>query len=306
MTLREACERGMHILLEAGVLDAGLDAWLLLEHVSQVSRAMYYALPDKAMTAREEEIYFDYIEKRAQHIPLQHLTGVQEFMGLEFQVNEHVLIPRQDTEILVESALKVIETKEKTAVASKQGEGTYRLLDMCTGSGCILLSILHYAGKYPGINLKGTGADTSGKALEVAKRNAQCLHIQAGFLCSDLFEQITGRYEMIVSNPPYIRTDVIDTLQEEVKNHDPMLALDGKEDGLYFYRKIIDEAGRYLTEDGYLIFEIGADQGEAVRSMMCQAGYRDVIVKKDLAGLDRVVIGVYDIFTKTELPCEKG
>lgn len=296
MTLKEAYQRGKDVLVKAGTSDADLDAWLLLEHVSKVSRAMYYAAPDKPMTQEEESRYLHYIERRAQQIPLQHLTGVQEFMGLEFQVNEHVLIPRQDTELLAEEALKIIA---KAAGESRGGTfgpsgGAYRLLDMCTGSGCILLSILHHAGKSTGMNVEGTGADISKKALETAQANAESLHIQAKFLYSDLFEQITGQYEMIVSNPPYIRTDVIETLQEEVKSHDPMLALDGKEDGLYFYRRIIDEADKYLTKGGSLMFEIGADQGEAVSTMMGCAGYHNVIVKKDLAGLDRVVIGVYD------------
>lgn len=297
MTLKEAYQQGKDVLVKTGTPDADLDAWLLLEYVSKVSRAMYYAVPDKPMTQDEERQYWYYIERRAQHIPLQHLTGVQEFMGLEFQVNEHVLIPRQDTELLVEEALKIIEeaAKGRPEDVFESAGGGYRLLDMCTGSGCILLSILHHAGTSAKRKMEGTGADISKKALETARANADSLHIQAEFLCSDLFEQVTGRYEMIVSNPPYIRTDVIETLQEEVKNHDPMLALDGKEDGLHFYRKIIKASDKYLTKGGCLMFEIGADQGEAVSSMMCCAGYHNVIVKKDLAGLDRVVIGVYDI-----------
>lgn len=297
MTLKEAYQQGKDVLVKTGTPDADLDAWLLLEYVSKVSRAMYYAVPDKPMTQEEESQYLYYIERRAQHIPLQHLTGVQEFMGLEIQVNEHVLIPRQDTELLVEEALKIIGEAAKGRQEGTFGPagGEYRLLDMCTGSGCILLSILHHTGKSAKIKMEGTGADISQKALETARANAESLHIQAEFLHSDLFEQVTGRYEMIVSNPPYIRTDVIETLQEEVKNHDPMLALDGKEDGLHFYRRIIKAADKHLTKGGCLMFEIGADQGEAVSSMMCCAGYHNVIVKKDLAGLDRVVAGVYDI-----------
>ncbi|PWJ50909.1 peptide chain release factor N(5)-glutamine methyltransferase [Faecalicatena contorta] len=296
MTLKEAYQQGKDVLVKTGTPDADLDAWLLLEYVSKISRAMYYAIPDKPLTQDEESQYLHYIERRAQHIPLQHLTGVQEFMGLEFQVNEHVLIPRQDTELLAEEALKIIgeAVKGRPEGTFEPAGGRYRLLDMCTGSGCILLSILHHAGKSAKMKIKGTGADISQKALETAQANADSLHIQAEFLCSDLFEQVTGQYEMIVSNPPYIRTDVIETLQEEVKNHDPILALDGKEDGLHFYRRIIEAADKYLTKGGCLVFEIGADQGEAVSSMMGCAGYHNVIVKKDLAGLDRVVTGVYD------------
>ena len=295
MTLQEARHRGSRILQKSGILEADLDAQLLLEHVTKVSLAMYYAMPEKAMTPEEEKKYFAYIDKRARHIPLQHITGTQEFMGLKFQVNEDVLIPRQDTEVLVEEALKLVEI----SVKKKQGnvptdKGMFRMLDMCTGSGCILLSILHYAGRFTEVQLEGTGVDISEKALAVASANADTLHVPAEFFFSDLFERVTGHYQMIVSNPPYIRTDVIETLQKEVRWHDPVLALDGKGDGLYFYRKIIEASGGYLTKGGYLLFEIGADQGESVAALMWHLGYRDVAVKKDLAGLDRVVIGVYD------------
>lgn len=288
MTIKEARQRGSRILKEAGISEADLDAQLLLEYISKIGLAMYYAMPEKALTPDEEEKYFACIKIRAQHIPLQHITGIQEFMGLNFQVNEDVLIPRQDTEVLVEEALKLIET-----TAAKTGE-MFRLLDMCTGSGCILLSILQYVEKSTKVHIEGIGVDISEKALAVASKNSETLHIPAEFCLSDLFQQVTGHYQMIVSNPPYVRTNVIETLQEEVKYHDPVLALDGKEDGLYFYRKITEASGRYLTKGGHLLFEIGADQGEAVQSLMSLWGYREVTVKKDLSGLDRVVIGVYD------------
>lgn len=300
MTLREAYQRGEVLLTEAGITDARLDAWYLLEHVSGVSRAMYYTMPDKILTEVQEKQYIGFVEKRAQRIPLQHLTGTQEFMGLEFRVNEHVLIPRQDTETLVEEAIRFIHKyKEKScgALAGNicgKNEKIFRLLDMSTGSGCILLSILHEIRKEEKMRIQGTGTDVSEKALETARENAESLHIRADFLHSDLFDKVEGTYQMIVSNPPYIRTDVIKTLQEEVRQHDPLLALDGKEDGLYFYREIVDKARRFLVSGGCLLFEIGADQGEAVQSMMCEAGYTHVAVKKDLAGLDRVVSGVYD------------
>lgn len=303
MTLREAFQRGEELLTEAGITDARLDAWYLLEHVSGVGRAMYYAMPDKILTEVQEKQYIDFIEKRAQRNPLQHLTGTQEFMGLEFRVNEHVLIPRQDTETLVEESIRFIRKyKEKscgvsagiTGSSRRENEKAFRLLDMCTGSGCILLSILHEIRKEKKLLIEGTGADVSEKALETARENAESLHIRADFLHSDLFDRVEGNFQMIVSNPPYIRTDVIETLQEEVRQHDPLLALDGKEDGLYFYREIVDTARRFLVSGGCLLFEIGADQGEAVQSMMCEAGYTHVAVKKDLAGLDRVVSGVYD------------
>lgn len=306
MTLQEAYQKGENRLAGAGITDARLDAWYLLEYVSGVGRAMYYAMPDKLLTEAQEKQYTDYIERRAQRIPLQHLTGTQEFMGLEFQVNEHVLIPRQDTEVLVEEALGAAEKYMEhmsCSYAGNRGAGdgcedarkTFRLLDMCTGSGCILLSMLHYISKNKQMQSKGLGVDVSEKALETARANADALHIDADFLHSDLFEQVEGSFQMIVSNPPYIRTDVIETLQEEVKGHDPVLALDGRADGLYFYRKIVREAKHCLVSGGSLLFEIGADQGEAVSAMMWEAGYSRVSVKKDLAGLDRVVWGVYDV-----------
>lgn len=295
MTLREACRMGAGVLTEAGIEEASLDAWYLLEYVTGISRAMYLADGGRELAPEQEEKYLSLIGKRAERVPLQHLTGVQEFMGLEFLVNEWVLIPRQDTEILVETALEILEQ-----------EPVARVLDMCTGSGCILLSILKLTGEKrsmqkAGIHpiqesacITGVGADISEEALCVARQNAGRLGVDAEFLQSDVFSEVTGSFQMIVSNPPYIRTSEIEALQEEVKGHDPYLALDGKEDGLYFYRKIIAESGQYLLPGGYLLFEIGCDQAAEVSAMMEQAGYREVAVKKDLAGLDRVVFGVYD------------
>ena len=197
-------------------------------------------------------------------------------MGYPFYVDEHVLIPRQDTETLAEEALKVL----------KPG---MRVLDLCTGSGCILISLMKMCE-----GLYGTGSDISEEALEVARKNACRLEVNATFIRSSLFEHISGRYDLIVSNPPYIRTSVIQELQEEVRLHDPFIALDGKEDGLYFYREIIKAGGGYLKPGGYLMFEIGYDQGTEVASLMEKHGYRNIMVKKDLAGLDRVVSGMYN------------
>jgi release factor glutamine methyltransferase len=218
------------------------------------------------------------IEKRALRIPLQHITGVQEFMGLEFKVNEHTLIPRQDTEILVEEAMR------------HMCDGM-RLLDMCTGSGCILLSLLKYSNECEGI-----GVDISENALVVARENALRLGLDATFLAGNLFEPVEGRglFDMIVSNPPYIETSVIPTLMPEVREHEPLNALDGSEDGLYFYREIVDKAINYLRKGGYLFFEIGYNQGKAVSKLMCDAGFCQINIIKDYAGLDRVVMGIVD------------
>ena len=305
MTLRTGYTEAKKLLEESGIEEASLDAWLLLEHVTGISRASYYADPDREMSPDEWRRYSELVGRRAERVPLQHITGTQEFMGLVFEVNEHVLIPRQDTEILVEQALGFIKSGKVPAAENSRT----RILDMCTGSGCILLSVMHWAESYrqkalrragdtarggekQDIIIEGTGADISPKALAVAEKNARRLGISAGFVESDLFGAVRGKYGMILSNPPYIRTDEIKDLQEEVRLHDPVIALDGREDGLYYYRRIVRESRSYLEEGGVLLFEIGCDQAEAVSGLMRGAGFSEITVKKDLAGLDRVVSGV--------------
>ena len=281
LTLTQLYREGAKQLEEAGISDAVLDAWYLLEYITGVSKALYFADPGKEVTSEKAEKYRAYIQRRSEHIPLQHITGEQEFMGYPFYVNEHVLIPRQDTEILVEEALKVIRPGME-------------ILDMCTGSGCILLSILKMEKERCSVSdLNGTGIDISEEALKVAEKNRERLGVKAAFVQSDLFEHIPkgDKYDVIVSNPPYIQTSVIEGLEEEVRLHDPYIALDGKEDGLFFYRKITENAEAYLKPQGWLMFEIGYDQAEAVSNLMKIAGFDQIIVKKDLAGLDRVVSG---------------
>lgn len=274
MNYRSLYETGKERLEKAGIEEAALDARLLLEFVCHTGRNDLLAHGDREVEKEREARYRELIGKRSRHIPLQHLTGVQEFMGLEFAVSEHVLIPRQDTEILVEEVMRNLH------------DG-FRILDMCTGSGCILLSLLHYSN-----DCRGVGADLSGEALTVARKNAESLgETGAVFVQSDLFDRVEGEFEIIVSNPPYIRSDVIGTLMEEVRLHEPLTALDGGEDGLYFYRKIVEESSRYLCRGGWLFFEIGYDQREAVMALMEKAGFKDVTAVKDFAGLDRVVYG---------------
>lgn len=278
MIYRECYEKGRDLLEDAGLEEAALDARLLLEHVCGTNRNDLLVHGDREVTTEQQEQYFDAIRRRRERIPLQHITGVQEFMGLEFMVNEHVLVPRQDTEILVEEVMK------------DEYDGS-RILDMCTGSGCILISLLHYSNW-----CEGVGADISFKALEVAEQNASKLlprEKRPTFIESDLFEKIEGTFDIIVSNPPYIRTAVIDTLMPEVREHEPMQALDGLEDGLFFYRKIVKEAPMYLKKGGRLYFEIGHDQGAEVRALLVNAGFGQVRVIKDYAGHDRVVCGNY-------------
>ena len=280
MTYRECYEQGCRTLQAAGIEEAALDARLLLEAVCSTDRNDLLVHGEQPVAPEAEEKYLNWIRQRAEHIPLQQLTGEQDFMGLTFSVNEHVLIPRQDTEILVEEVLKELH------------DGM-RILDMCTGSGCILLSLLHYSN-----DCEGLGVDLSAEALEVAGRNVLKVLTpekaeHAHFLQSDLFEKVEGKFEIIVSNPPYIASAEVEKLMPEVRDHEPRMALDGTEDGLHFYRRIIEEAGKHLVSSGMLFFEIGYDQGQAVSELMRTEGYCEVQVVQDYAGLDRVVLGTY-------------
>lgn len=285
-TYKEVLEDGTRLLNSAAIEEAGLDAWLLLEYTADISRAWYYAHMDEDLDEQKEARYLELCAKRAQHIPLQHITGRAYFMGYEFYVDERVLVPRQDTEVLVETALAHLKDCRNP-----------KILDMCTGSGCILLSLLLERS-----DASGTGVDVSEGALIVAKRNRANLQLEnrAEFVQSDLFsadyfEKNSGNtvaeYDMLISNPPYIPSGEIPGLMEEVRSHDPVLALDGKEDGLFFYREITAQAGKYLRSGGWLMYEIGCDQGTSVSEIMKENDFVNVEVIQDLAGLDRVVIG---------------
>lgn len=263
---------------EADIEEAELDARLLLEFVCGTDRNTLLVHGERDVSEEEYGRYCGLIERRAAHVPLQHLTGEQDFMGLTFLVNKDVLVPRQDTEVLVEEAMKHLH------------DGM-RILDLCTGSGCILLSLLHYSN-----DCEGVGVDLSARALSVAGKNYEIQRTQrpdmkARFLEGNLFEGLEDRFDMIVSNPPYIKTDVIDTLMPEVREYEPVMALDGGTDGLVFYRRIAGDAGAYLNGGGMLFFEIGCEQAADVCKIMEAAGFREVEVVKDFAGLDRVVYG---------------
>lgn len=274
MTNRQILIEAENILQSAGIDDYKSDAWLLFEHMFGMNRTSYLMKADSEASDKVSE-YMDAIKERATRKPLQHITGVQEFYGLEFVVNENVLIPRQDTEILVEQAIGIIKNNES------------RVLDMCTGSGCIAITI--------GSNCRNadvTGVDISAEALKVSCANKEKISVDnVDFIQSNLFENINDKFDVIVSNPPYIESDVIDTLMQEVKDFEPRLALDGEADGLKFYREITKESLRYIKPGGYLLYEIGHNQGEAVSDIMKENGYTSVKVLKDLAGLDRVVVG---------------
>lgn len=279
MTYREAYQAGRERLASAGIDEAEIDARLLLEYVCGTDRNQLIVYGQEPVREEELQRYQKLVKQRANRIPLQHLTGVQSFMGLDFQVNEHVLIPRQDTEILVEEVLRHLH------------DGM-QILDLCTGSGCILISLMRYSN-----DCQGIGADISPEALKVAVENAKRLipEEEIRFVESNLYERVEGMFDIIVSNPPYIPAGIIETLMPEVRDHEPRLALDGSEDGLIFYRRIINECREHLKGGGMLFFEIGFDQGADVRELMEQAGFLEVEVSKDYAGLDRVVSGILSL-----------
>ncbi|MCD7813481.1 MAG: peptide chain release factor N(5)-glutamine methyltransferase [Lachnospiraceae bacterium] len=304
-SLRVACTAAEQYLAARGIEDAAVDAWYLLEYVTGVSRARYLADRDKSMKEEQRDAYAALVTQRGAHIPLQHLTGEQEFMGLPFLVSEAVLIPRQDTETLVELALEKIKASLRSdAVPGKNKAGQnadlpreekdrYRVLDLCTGSGCIAVSIAKLCERMPEV----CASDLSADALAVARENARRLGVDVRFFQSDLFTQITKPaegFDLIVSNPPYIRTRVIEELSEEVRLHEPRMALDGGMDGLEFYRRIVCESRDYLRSGGWLLLEIGYDQGTEVADLLRRYGFSQVRVSKDLAGNDRVAEGIYD------------
>lgn len=299
MTYRELCRYGEAFLKERGVKDCKVDAWLLMEYVAGFDRTAYFMRANEAIEENHKTKYLELLEQRGKRIPLQHLTKEQEFMGLKFKVNEHVLIPRQDTEILVDTAIAVLEKKMQERVQKGQiSKDTMNLtvLDMCTGSGCIPISIEKMLEQTYGSNMLSLcmGVDVSAKALHVAKENGEILEAKTKWTKSDLFAEVEGTFDVITSNPPYIKTAVIEELEEEVRLHDPRLALDGKEDGLYFYKRIVSECIPFLKENGWILFEIGHDQAEDVSAILRQKGFTYIGVKKDLAGLDRVVFAMYN------------
>ncbi len=279
MTYQEMLNMGEKILEKEQIAEARIDAWRLLEMICKIDRNFYYLHMDDDATEEQLSGYRIALKKRAEHVPLQYIIGETEFMGLRFKVNSSVLIPRQDTETLVEEVLKAVKPGMK-------------VLDLCTGSGCIIISILHYA---PDITAYAT--DISKQALNVAKENAKLNESKVNFERSDLFDNVTGSFDLIVSNPPYIKSLDIPNLMPEVGQFEPPEALDGKEDGLYFYRKIIAECGSYLNPGGSIFFEIGADQGSAVSDMLREAGFSDVRVIRDLSRNDRVATGKWHVTT---------
>ena len=278
LTYRQMCHNGAAILADAGITDAEYDSFALLEYITGMDRTAYILNGSKSVPEDIAERYDAVIDRRSSHIPLQHITGQAWFYGRSFNVNSDVLVPRQDTEVLVSEALKVINAKDS-------------VLDMCTGSGCIIITLA--LEKKLG---RALGADISEAALKVAAGNREKLGADdVTFVKSNIFSDINVNdeelFDVIVSNPPYIATGEIETLTEEVRIHDPYIALDGLEDGLHFYRKITQQSMNYIKSGGWLLYEIGCTQAHDVSDIMSEYGYSNIKVIKDLAGLDRVVMG---------------
>ena len=283
MRYDEAIKAGSERLALSGIEEANLDARLLLEKACDTDAATLYSHPEREVSDEEYAVFTNMIERREARIPLQHITEIAPFMGLDFKVNSNVLIPRADTETLVEEALKI----------RMDGD---RILDMCTGSGCILISVLNYSN-----DCEGVGVDISRKALEIAKENADAMlkdkedDTRYSFVESNLFDKVEGKFDLILSNPPYIATDIIPTLMPEVSKHEPFIALDGKNDGLWFYERIVERLEEFLKPGGSVVFEIGYDQGERVSELLKNKGFAGVEIIKDYAGMDRVVKGTMPI-----------
>lgn len=266
-------------LKEAGIEENQIDCWLLAEHFLGVSRQDIFIEPEKKVSEADAEKYMTGVQLRLNHVPLQHITGHQQFLDFDFLVNENVLIPRPETELLVEQVVCYIDEE----MSDKKNR--IKVLDMCTGSGCIAISVDRLCEK-----ADVTAVDISEKALETAKENNDRNNGNVSFVKSDLFENIKEKYDIIISNPPYIPSGDMEELMEEVRAHEPHLALDGSDDGLKFYRKICKMAREFLNADGKIFFEIGFDQGETVPELLRMNGFTNIQVLKDFAGNDRMVI----------------
>lgn len=289
MKTRILVKEGEYQLSKAFCMDPKIDAQELYCYLTGLDKVSLFLKAEEEVDPETEEEYMELIRRRAERIPLQHITGVQEFMGYTFRVNPHVLIPRQDTETLVTEAAKTIQStpREKLSFFEKlKGRKEWDVLDLCCGSGAVGISLAKICS-----NVKVTATDISAEAVATAEANAEDLRVKVRFLTGDMFEPVKGRkFDMIVSNPPYIRTNMISILQEEVKDHEPLNALDGGRDGLDFYRTIVEKAADFLKPEGFLLVEIGHDQGEDLRKMLKDSGkYSPAVVIKDLPGRDRVV-----------------
>lgn len=280
-TVKKCLSFGKTFLKNAEIESYSIDAEILLMEVLNFSKVQLFTKDDYVLSKDENKKYIELLNKRKNFMPVQYITNKCEFMGLDFKVNNHTLIPRSDTEILVECAIKFIEENNfKTAI------------DIGTGSGAISVSIAKYCK-----NINVTAVDISEEALKIAQENASqnAVSNKIYFIQSNVFDKITSKFDIIISNPPYIKTDIIKTLMPQVKDFEPVSALDGGIDGLFFYKKIISECKNYLNANGVIIFEIGYDQANAVSELLKNENFSKIKVTKDLAGLNRVVSAFYNI-----------
>lgn len=280
MTIQENLRLGIKNLKEENISEPVLKARLLLCYILNLKKEDLVIYENKEVSSKNEEEYKKNIQKLIEGYPLQYITRHQEFMKLDFYVDENVLIPRADTEITVEEVILYCKNMKKDNI---------RILDLCTGSGVVAISIGNYVD-----NCEIVAVDISKNALEIAKNNAFKNGVQnITWLLSNLFDKVEGKFDIIVSNPPYIKKDVIPTLEKEVQK-EPIIALDGGQDGLDFYREIIRKAPNYLKEDGAIFLEIGYDQKEDVLDIINETKkYKEVISKKDLSGNDRMIMAKY-------------
>ena len=278
LVLAELVHSGEEELVSAGIPDAKYDARALLLHACGKTLAEYAAAVNECADEETVRLYRKAVKRRAAGEPLQYITQSAPFFGRDFYITHGVLIPRFDTETLIEAVLPVLSPG-------------MRILDLCTGSGCILITLILEGP----VRLDGTGIDLSDDAIACARENASRFQVKASFEKSDLFSAVTGRFDVITANPPYIPSGEIRTLDREVREHEPAEALDGGPDGLEFYRRILEEAASYLVPGGCLACEIGFDQGESVLALYREAGFRGARICRDLSGRDRVIIGAWDV-----------
>ena len=282
MTWQALMKEELERLRQADIPEADSDIRLLAMDVAGCTYSTLILRMAEEVTEKQAQRLHAYVTERMTHKPCQYILGTQEFMGYEFATAEEVLIPRPETELLVEEACRIAENWKDTPDGRKR-----RVLDLCCGSGCIGISFSKLRHGRDLVQL----ADISDAAIALTKKNRERLQADCAVIQTDLFMQIEGKYDMIVSNPPYIETDEIETLSDEVRLFDPMMALDGDKDGLKFYRNITEQAAGYLKRGGWLMYEIGCSQAVAVSEIMHKNGFAEVTVIKDLSGLDRVVCG---------------
>ncbi len=298
MTVQEALVKGIAILKEAKIDSPVVDTGVILCHVLNCDKTYLYAHNEEILKQSREEQFFKCMKKRAENYPIQYLLGHQEFMSLNFYVDENVLIPRHDTEILVEAIINTatgdgsswLPQQENATTKNRPLQQKLEILDIGTGSGCISISLAHYIK-----NCNVTALDISQKALNVAKRNSTLNGVEnkIRFIQSDIFSELHNkdyRFDIIVSNPPYISRKEIETLDMQVREYEPLSALDGGADGLVFYKQIINESSLFLKEKGLLGFEVGYNQSNEVEGLMSNKFY-DIQIIKDISGIERVVLG---------------